>query len=117
MHEFSIMSYLLEMVEEEARECGATRVLAINLVIGERASVIDDSLLFHFDLLTPGTVVEGAKLNVRRTHMSFHCEECAREYSPPVGTFECPTCGKVGRVTSDGTELLVESIEIETDIP
>jgi len=117
MHEFSIMSYLLEMVEEEARHCGASRVVAINLVMGERASVIDDSLLFHFDLLTPGTVAEGARLNVRRTRMSFHCRRCGEDYIPAVGTFECPICGQVGTVTSDGSELLVESIEIETDPP
>lgn len=117
MHEFSIMSYLLEMVEEEAQQCGARRVVAINLVMGERASVLDDSLLFHFDLLTPGTVAEGARLNVRRTRMSFHCAGCGADYSPAVGTFDCPTCGQVGTVTSDGSELLVESIEIETDTP
>lgn len=117
MHEFSIMSYLLEMVEAEARQCGASRVIAINLVMGERASVIDDSLLFHFDLLTPGTLAAGARLNVRRTPMSFHCVGCGKNYIPVVGTFECPTCGKVGTLTSDGSELLVESIEIETDTP
>lgn len=117
MHEFSIMSYLLELVEDEARQCGASRVVAINMVMGERASVIDDSLLFHFDLLTPGTVAEGARLNVRHTRMRFHCAACGEAYTPAVGTFECPTCGKVGSVTSDGSELLVESIEIETDTP
>ena len=117
MHEFSIMSYLLELVEDEARRCGAKRVVAINLVMGERASVFDDSLLFHFDLLTPGSVAEGAQLNVRRTRMSFHCDGCGVAYVPAVGTFECPACGKVGTMTGDGSERLVESIEIETDAP
>ena len=108
------MSYLLETVEDKAREIGARRVLAINLVMGDRASVIDDSLLFYFDMLTPGTLAEGARLNVRRTAMRFHCVGCARDYSPVDDTFRCPTCRTVGHVTDDGSELLIESIEVES---
>ncbi len=62
MHELSIMSYLLESVEAEARQRGARKVLAINLVLGERAG-IDDSLLFYFDLLTPGTLAGALQIS------------------------------------------------------
>ena len=108
------MSYLLETVQEQAQQAGAVRVRAINLVIGERASIFDDSLLFYFDLLTPGTVAEGARLNVRRTAMRFHCATCAEEYGRVDDTFGCPRCGTVGQVTADGSELLIESIEVES---
>ena len=114
MHELSIMSYMLEVVEEQAREVGASKVLAINLVMGERSSVIDDSLLFYFDMLTPGTVAEGARINIRRTSMRFHCNTCNDDYSPAGADFCCPHCGTVGQVTDDGSELLIESIEVET---
>ncbi|MDQ3813472.1 MAG: hydrogenase maturation nickel metallochaperone HypA [Armatimonadota bacterium] len=106
------MSYLLESVEEQARQLGARKVLAINLVLGERAG-IDDSLLFYFDLLAPGTLAEGAKLNVRRTAMRFRCERCESDYSPVGADFGCPQCGTVGQLTDDGSELLIESMEIE----
>ncbi len=108
------MSYLLEAVEAEAEQIGALRVLAINVVMGERASVFDDSLLFYFDLLTPGTRAAGARLNVRRTAMSFFCAGCDRDYTHVDDTFRCPHCLTVGQVTNDGTELLIESIEVET---
>ena len=114
MHELSIMSYMLEVVEEQAREVGASKVLAINLVMGERSSVIDDSLLFYFDMLAPGTVAEGAQINIRRVPMRFHCNTCDNDYSPVGGDFRCPHCDTVGQVTDDGSELLIESIEVET---
>jgi hydrogenase nickel incorporation protein HypA/HybF len=113
MHELSIMSYLLEAVEARARELGAHKVLAINLVLGERAG-IDDSLLFYFDALTPGTPVEGASLNIRRTPMRFHCAACDSDYKPSGADFACPRCGAVGQLVDGATELLIESIEIET---
>ena len=114
MHELSVMSYLLDTVESEARNAGARKVLAINLVLGERASFVDDSLLFYFDLLTPGRLAAGARLNIRRTPMRFYCPACAAEYLPSGGHFRCPSCAAVGRATGDGAELLIESLEIET---
>src|SRR4051794_20677489 len=103
MHELSIMTYLLDAVEEKAREVGASRVRAINLVVGERTGALEDSLLFYFDMLTPETVVEGARLNIRRTRMAFQCERCDEEYVPEVGGFDCPRCGEVGRLSKDAS--------------
>lgn len=114
MHELSVMAYLLETVEGRAQEIGATRVLAINLVVGERTSIVDDSLLYYFDMLTPGTLAEGAELNVRRTTMRFRCARCAADYRPTGIDFQCPRCDTVGEVTDDGSELLIESMEVET---
>jgi hydrogenase nickel incorporation protein HypA/HybF len=107
------MRYLLETVEAEATRAGAQRVLAVNLVMGDRASFVDDSLLFYFDLLTPGTCADGARLNVRRTAMRFRCAACAQDYSPTEDTCRCPQCQTVGQGTDDGSELLIESIEVD----
>jgi len=114
LHELSVMAYLLERVEVHAERLEASKVVAINLVVGERASVVDDSLLFAFDLLTPGTVAEGAKLNVRRTLMRFECSACEVDFHPEHGDFCCPRCGAVGTATEDGSELLIESLEFQT---
>lgn len=114
MHELSILSYMLDAVEQQAQQAGARKVLAINLVVGERASFVDDSLLFYFDLLTPGRLCEGAALNIRRTPMRFHCLACDIDYAPASGSFRCPGCSTIGQASSDGNELLIESMEIET---
>ena len=84
VHELSVMSYLLETVEEQARAAGAQRVLAINLLVGERTSFMDDSLLFYFEQLTPGRLCAGAELHIRRQPMSFRCEACDRTFSTAV---------------------------------
>ena len=117
MHELSVMSYLLESVEEQAQLMGASKVVAINLVIGERAGILDDSMLFYFDMLTPGTLAVGAQLNVRRTEMRFHCAPCQRDYTRVGDDFRCPDCHTVGQVTDDGSELLIESIVVEMENP
>jgi hydrogenase nickel incorporation protein HypA/HybF len=115
MHEFSVATQLLEGLEAKARELGATRIVAINLVIGDRASIVDESFRFYLEALAPGTLAEGAQLNVRRVTTRFHCAICDTHYTPGGGHFHCPTCGATGHVTEEGSEFLVESIEIEED--
>lgn len=113
VHELSIMGHLLGMVEEEAARVHATRVVGINLIVGDRTHIVDDSLLFCFELLAADTVAQGAQLNITRTATQFHCERDG-DYTPAGDDFRCPTCQGVGALTDRGNELLVESIEVET---
>jgi len=117
MHEFGVMAYLLEAVEQKAQEVGACRVLAINLVVGDRSSIIDDSLQFYFDMMVPGTVVEGAQLNMRRVPSQFYCGRCAQNFIFTGDDFRCPRCGTLGQLSDEGSEFLIESIEIERGEP
>lgn len=110
MHEYGLMAQLLQAVENKAQAMGSRPVLAINLLIGDRASIVDDSLLYYFEMLTPGTLVEGAELNVRRVPSRFYCAHCQEKYTPTGADFRCPTCDQVGTVTTEGSELLIESI-------
>lgn len=114
MHEFSVVTYLLDTVQEEARQHGARRVLGINLVVGERASIMDESLFFYFDMLTPGTLAEGAKLTARRVPSQFDCLECGRTYLAGADLC-CPYCGGMGHISDKGSEFYIDSIEIEKE--
>ena len=114
MHEISVVTYLLEAVEEQARQHNASRIVEVNLVIGDRASIVDDSLFFYFDMLTPGTLAEGAKLNTRRVPSQFNCLECGKAYVTG-DDFRCPHCGGLGRIDPAGSEFYIDTIEIERD--
>jgi len=113
MHEFGVMTYLLDAVEDKARELNAARVLAINLVIGDRSSIVDDSLMFYFDMLAQGTLAQGAALNTRRVPNRFRCSTCNTTYEPVGIDYRCPDCGNIGQMTDEGGEFLIESIVIE----
>lgn len=114
MHEFSVITYLLETVEEEARRHGASRVTEIKLVIGDRASMVDESLFFYFDMLKPDTLAWDAKLSTRRVPSEFDCLECGQAYLA-TNDFHCPACGGMGRLSPKGSEFYIDSIEIERE--
>jgi hydrogenase nickel incorporation protein HypA/HybF len=113
MHEFGVMSYLLEAVQQKAVEMNANRVVAINLVIGNRSCIVDDSLMYFFDMMAEGTLAEGATLNTRRVPSQFFCKHCDKNYEPVEYDFCCPDCNRVGQITDAGSEFLIESILIE----
>jgi hydrogenase nickel incorporation protein HypA/HybF len=113
MHEFGVMSYLLQAVQQKAMEMNATRVVAINLVIGDRSCIVDDSLMYYFDMMAEGTLAEGATLSTRRVPTQFLCNTCNKTYEPVEYDFCCPDCKRVGHITDEGSEFLIESILIE----
>jgi hydrogenase nickel incorporation protein HypA/HybF len=114
MHELSMMRQLVAQVAEHAERLGARQVVAVNLAVGEHAGFADDALRFAFEALTPGTVAEGARLNVRRPPARFLCPRCRADYHPGGADFRCPRCGTVGRDSGEGSELLIESLEVAT---
>jgi hydrogenase nickel incorporation protein HypA/HybF len=113
VHELAVAAHLLQRAEHHADRLEAGKILAINLVVGERSCLVDDALRFSFDLLTPGTVADGARITIRRTPMRFHCPVCESDYTAPKGEFSCPDCKSIGQVLDDGSEMLIESVEIE----
>lgn len=114
MHEMAVTEDIMRIVTEHAEKSGATHVTAINLVIGELASFVDDSIQFYFDLLSPNTVAEGAKLNFHRIKTRFRCRKCGQEFEPENRNWMCPHCEAMGGDVIAGKEFYVESIEIGT---
>ena len=112
MHEMSITQELLRIVTEHAQQAEVTQVTEIQIVIGELASFIDDSIQFYFDILSPGTVAEGAALQFRRIKTRFRCRQCGTEFEPVNRNWVCPSCQALGGDVIAGKEFYVESITV-----
>ena len=63
MHELSITESILDITLRHARQAGAGRVTNLYLVIGQLASIVDDSVQFYWDIVAKGTLAEGAHLH------------------------------------------------------
>ena len=114
MHELAVTQHILDIALEHAQQAGAQRIMAIYLVIGDIASIVDDSVQLYFDYLTPETMAEGAKLVFRRIPARYRCRACGHEYTPEHGwAWQCPVCQEWGGEVLQGQEFSVESIEVE----
>jgi hydrogenase nickel incorporation protein HypA/HybF len=116
MHELSVTQGVLDIALEAAHDAGATRITAIDLVIGDLSSVVDDSVQFYFDFLSKGTPAEGAVLRFQRQPAQATCRDCGHIFAAQVPlTLNCPSCGGQHLSVSGGREFRVESIEVDED--
>jgi len=113
MHELAVTEGILAIALEEAQKANARRITTINVVIGDLSSFVDESVQFYFDLLSQGTIAEGATLNFRREHAVATCHACGYQFqvTPPLAPF-CPSCGSHHLEVSGGRGIAVDSIEV-----
>ena len=111
MHEYSIVSALLDRVEREAVAHGASRVDRITVSLGEMSGVETELLATAFEMARQKTLCETADLEIRQVPASWVCSVCGKEMVRGA-LLQCDNCGAPGRLAS-GDEILLERIEME----
>jgi len=114
LHELFVSQNLLQLALEHAQRASAVRINSIDLLIGELSSVIDDSVAFHWDIISKDTIAEGAELRFNRVPAKVFCRDCTEENTLKNKQMLCPICGGNNITPTAGTEFLLQSIEVET---
>ncbi|TFH37933.1 MAG: hydrogenase maturation nickel metallochaperone HypA [Anaerolineales bacterium] len=115
MHELAVTESILEITLRHAKQAGAQKVTDIHLVLGELASIIDDSVQFYWDLISKDSIAEGATLHFRRIPAEMECLDCGTRYSPGKGQLRCPQCAQGQVRVVSGDEFSIEAIEVDSD--
>ncbi len=113
MHELSVTESILKIALDHASKANAARIVAINLVIGDLSSMVDDSIQFYWDVIAKDTIAEGARLRFRRVPVEFQCRSCSERFRPVGEEFSCPKCGSFSLKVITGEEFFVEAIDVE----
>jgi hydrogenase nickel incorporation protein HypA/HybF len=118
MHELPITQAVLGTAVSAAHQAGATRIVAIDLVVGELSGIVDDSVQFYFDILSQSTLAQGAMLRFQRQPAQARCLDCDHSYNaaPPLAP-SCPNCGSLRLQVTGGRQFFLESIEIDDQDP
>ncbi|MEW6568390.1 MAG: hydrogenase maturation nickel metallochaperone HypA [Chloroflexota bacterium] len=113
MHELAITEDLLSLAIRHGLAAGATRVTDLYLVIGELSTVVGESVQFYWDVVSRGTICEGACLHFERVPAELTCSECGERYRIPQEVVPCPRCGSAQVRVSAGDDFRLESLGIE----
>lgn len=113
MHELSITESLLKIALQHAERVHAKRVTDLHIVIGDLASMVDDSIQFYWEIIAKGTIAEQATLHFRRIPVELQCLACSQKYHPTDGELGCPNCHGIRVKIIAGEEFRLESIDVE----
>ncbi len=115
MHELAVTESILEIALRHAEQSKADRITDLYLVIGQLASIVDDSVSFYWDMISADTIAQGATLHFRRIPTVMQCQRCQTEYQPDDSVFTCPTCSSTKIKIISGEEFFFESIQIDNN--
>ncbi len=117
MHEMSIATSLLEIIQQEMAKHGATRLIVVRVKHGALSQLVPEALDFAFTALTKGTPLEGAVLEMVEVPLKVACRACGAEFTPDdrdVLLMPCPQCGEeFGHTILSGRELYLDHLEAD----
>lgn len=108
MHELSIMQGLVDAVLDRT---GERPVAAVNLRVGSLSGVLPDAMRFCFDVVSAGTPLAGARLQIDEPQGVARCRSCAEEFVLADLILLCP-CGSADVEVLSGRELMLMSVEV-----
>jgi hydrogenase nickel incorporation protein HypA/HybF len=108
MHELAITQSLVEAACERA---GERPVHSIRVQVGALTAVVPDALQFCFELVTAGTVAQGARLDIDPVAGGGHCRCCGTDFVLAGAVLLCP-CGSADVQVTTGRELRILSMEV-----
>ena len=115
MHELSICQSIIKQAVAIAAQNNAVAISKIALAIGPLAGV-DIQLLQHaFPLAAAGTLAENAELNAEALPLKVRCLSCFRESEAAPNRLLCSHCNDWHTQVISGDEMLIKSIELETE--
>jgi hydrogenase nickel incorporation protein HypA/HybF len=113
MHESSLAKRIVELVLEAVKQERAPRIRAVRGFVAETEALDPAALELHFNAHARGTAAEGARLELRVTHVRARCLECGHEYLPEHHVTLCSRCGAVEAEILGHTGFGIDAIELE----
>jgi hydrogenase nickel incorporation protein HypA/HybF len=106
MHELAITQSVVDAVTERV---GDARVTTVRVRVGRLAGVVPDAMRFCFELVTVGTPLDGAALEIDQPEGRGHCRTCGAAFVLADLILLC-SCGSADVEVVAGRELAVASV-------
>ncbi|MCH1919766.1 hydrogenase/urease nickel incorporation protein HypA [Shewanella sp. A3A] len=115
MHEFSIVSALINQCEELAAEHNATGIARVAVKIGALSGVEPQLVKTAFDTFREDGICRGAELEMEIAPLALDCRACGAHSIPDEIAYLCPACQSRDIKVSGGEEMLLMQLELMYD--
>ncbi len=112
MHELGMVQSMIDVALDYADKNQARKITAFNIEISQTADESEESLLFYFELLSRGTLAEGAHVDLSRVPAQARCADCGNEFALDISAPACPRCAGTN-VKPIGDDVRLVSIDVQ----
>lgn len=115
MHEIGLAGDILRLVEQAAARERFRRVARLRLEAGALAGVEVRALRFALESMQPGSVLEGAAIEIDEPPGAAWCSACGETVAIGSRADPCPRCGGWRLAPTGGTELKLRELIVHDD--
>lgn len=106
MHELCLMEETLAIALAYATQQQVHQIRLIRMRVGPLSGVVPEALQFAFDVVSQGTLAEGAEFVIDTVPIRCYCATCELIFEPlNTWLYECPQCHSYTPEVRQGTEL------------
>ncbi|MDD3591184.1 MAG: hydrogenase/urease nickel incorporation protein HypA [Sulfurovum sp.] len=113
MHEYSIVSSLIELCEEEAGKHQAASVKRVEVKIGAYSGVEPHLLEVAFATFKKTGICKNADFIMHIQPLKVRCFSCGAENELITNRYCCPKCESPNVEVIDGEEMYLMRLELE----
>jgi hydrogenase nickel incorporation protein HypA/HybF len=114
MHEFSIVSSLLEQVLEIAKSNNALKVNEVEIEAGVIRQIVPEIMTTAWESIIVDTIADGSVLKITVAPAIAKCRICENQFELKVDNYLCPECLKADVDFISGNDIMLKSIECQT---
>lgn len=113
MHEYSIVSSLIALCEEEAGRYKAASVSRVEVKIGVYSGVEPHLLEVAFDTFKERSICKNADFIMHIQPLKVRCCSCGSESELITSRYRCPECESTNLEVIDGEDMFLMQLELE----
>lgn len=113
MHEFSIVSSLIEQVLEIAKSNNALKVNEVEIEAGVIRQVVPEIMITAWESITVDTIAHGSVLKITVAPAIAKCRQCENQFELEIDNYLCPKCLKADVDFVSGNDIMLKSIDCQ----
>ena len=109
MHEYSITSSLINILEDVAKKNKLKKISIVNIDLNPIANIEPDSINFYYEFMTKDSgLLKDSELIFNTKKIKIECRDCGNIFEKEVFIPRCPECGssKVKNINIDDIKII-----------
>lgn len=115
MHEYSIVSALIEQCEQHAKANRANKITRVDIKLGVMSGVEPALLETAFETFKLDGICRDAELRMTLQPLVIACLDCHQESEIAERSIVCPACHSYHTRVLDGEDMLLMQLEMEQE--